>query len=77
MTPINIQDIVSFIQTRFLGGGALGPDDDLLLSGKIDSLGIVALIAFVEELRGAPIPAEDVTIENFATVSAMDRYLNG
>lgn len=34
-------------------GGALGPDTDLLGSGLLDSMGLVALIAFLEDRTGA------------------------
>lgn len=54
----------------------LNDDDELLLSGLIDSLGVVRLIAFIEEKIGSTIPPEDVTLENFQTVSAIANYLN-
>jgi acyl carrier protein len=53
----------------------LHDDDDLLLSGRIDSLGIVRLIAVIEEDFKISIPPEDVVIENFATLSAIASYL--
>jgi acyl carrier protein len=53
----------------------LGEEDDLLLSGWLDSLGVVRLIAFIEETMGIPVPPEDVTIENFLTVNAIAAYL--
>lgn len=58
-------------------GGAAGPgdDEDLLLSGLIDSLGVVRLIAFIEAEMGIRVPPEDVTIENFLTLQAMSDYL--
>jgi acyl carrier protein len=37
---------------------------------------VVRLIAFIEEKIGSPIPPEDVTLENFQTVSAIANYLN-
>ena len=53
----------------------LNDDDDLLLSGRIDSLGIVRLIALIEEEFKVDIPPEDVVIENFATLNAIASYL--
>ena len=77
MKPVSEGAISSFIEERFLSGRKVALDEDLLLTGQIDSLGIVALVAHLEELREAPIPAQDVTLENFKTVSAIAAYLNG
>ncbi len=60
---------------------ANGPDiqdhDDLLLSGLIDSLGVIRLITFIEEAFATHVPPEDVTIEHFGTLQAMANYLDG
>ena len=53
----------------------LKDDDELLLSGLIDSLGVVRLIAFIEEHLGLHVPPEDVIIENFQSLQAMSDYL--
>lgn len=50
-------------------------DDDLLLSGLVDSLGVVRLITFIEQELHIEVPPSDVTIENFATVNAIAVYL--
>lgn len=76
MNQVKAEQIGEFIGTRFLNGRAVSVDEDLLLTGQIDSLGIAALIAYLEELRGAAIPPKDVTLENFATIAAMTEYLN-
>ena len=51
------------------------PDDDLLGEGIIDSLGILQLVAFIEEKFNVAIPDEDVVIENFISVEALSSYL--
>lgn len=53
----------------------LNDDDDLLLSGLVDSLGVVRLIAYIEDDLRISVPAGDVTIENFGTVAAIANYL--
>jgi acyl carrier protein len=50
-------------------------DDDLLSEGIIDSLGILQLVAFIEDQFGVQIPDEDVVLENFMSVAALDAYL--
>lgn len=57
------------------GGRVVAPDDDLLGSGLVDSLGIMSIVFFVEKELGLKVPAEDVTIENFQTIETIDAYL--
>jgi acyl carrier protein len=54
---------------------AIGEDEDLLVSGVLDSLSVMSLIHYIEQDLTIDIPAEDVTIENFATLRAIDTYL--
>ena len=54
---------------------ALADDDDLLLNGLVDSLGVVRLLAFIETDLGTPVPPGDVTIENFGTVGSIAGFL--
>jgi acyl carrier protein len=53
----------------------LGEDDDLLASGLLDSLGAMELIHYIERDLAIDVPPEDVTIENFASLRAIDAYL--
>ena len=54
----------------------LSKEDDLLGSGLVDSLGMMKLISFLEKEYELKIPAEDMIIENFITVSAIEDYLD-
>jgi len=51
-------------------------EEDLLSEGIIDSLGILQLVAFIEDEFGVHIEDEDVVLENFQSVSALTNYLN-
>ncbi|MGD8444947.1 MAG: acyl carrier protein, partial [Desulfobacterales bacterium] len=51
-------------------------DDNLLLSGLIDSLGIMRLITFIEQEFQVKVQPEDVTIENFSTINIIADYLS-
>jgi acyl carrier protein len=53
----------------------LTEDDDLLTSGRINSLGIMQLVSFIEEEFQVTVPAEDVTLENFRSVRTITGYL--
>lgn len=54
---------------------AVGDDDDLLLSGLVDSVGVMRLVGWVEETCAVEIPPEDVTIENFGTIASVAAYV--
>jgi acyl carrier protein len=47
---------------------SLQPDDDLLSSEIIDSMGILQLVAFIEEKYGIEVGDEDIVPENFKTL---------
>lgn len=50
-------------------------EEDLLSEGIIDSLGILQLVAFIEDKFGIQIEDEDVVLENFQSISALTSYL--
>jgi acyl carrier protein len=50
-------------------------DTDLLLSGAVDSLGVVRVTQWIEDETGSEIDPGDVTLENFQTVSCMVAYI--
>lgn len=70
--------LIGYIRKQLLGGRndiELSPEDDLLGSGLIDSLGMIQLLGFIEEEFDLKIPPQDMTIENFMTVEAIGHYL--
>ena len=71
------QRILDFVAGELVGGeqGALGAGDDLLGSGRIDSLGVMRLVDFLEREFEVAIPPADVTIDHFMTVERIDAYL--
>jgi acyl carrier protein len=71
------QDIAEFVRHELLHGRkiALTDDTDLLSAGIVDSLGILRLVAFIEERFGVKVPDEDVVFENFQSIRAMAGYV--
>lgn len=72
--------ILKYIETDLIVSEAsfeIDKDDDLLGSGLVDSLGMMKLISFIEKTFKLKIPAEDMVIENFMTVSCITTYLKG
>ena len=75
---VHFQEILKrYISENLLNGRLqIEAEDDLLGDGLVDSMGIMWLIAFIEEKFEINVPPEDVTIENFRTIKLIDAYLN-
>lgn len=54
---------------------SLGLDDELLAAERIDSLGLMRLIAFIGEQFGVEVPYDEILIENFRDVRTIDAYV--
>ena len=50
-------------------------DTDLLLTGLVDSLGVVLIVEWIETELGRSIDPADVVLENFQTVESMMEFL--
>lgn len=70
-------DILDFVRQEILNepDSNLAPEDDLLETGLVDSIGMMRLVAFIETERGSKIPATDLVLENFKSIDAIVRYL--
>jgi len=73
-----IQKIRAYILTDIANDSNLviSDDDDLLGSGIIDSMGIMKLVAFLENEADVKIPPGEIVIENFMNLNAIEHYLN-
>ena len=76
---MNENELIEIVRTRFLGGDSSFPiaaDTKLLDEGICDSLGLVQLAVEVESRSaGLRIPDQDITRENFGSVSAILNYI--
>lgn len=52
-------------------------DTDLLLTGLVDSLGVVDIVAWLEDRLEVAIDPIDIVIENFQTVELMLSFVDG
>lgn len=77
--PTNITDqILTYIDRDLLGSTeeqSTLPGDDLLSTGLLDSIGVMRLVAFIEQAFQIKISPADVTIENFISAEAIVNYL--
>jgi D-alanine--poly(phosphoribitol) ligase subunit 2 len=74
----NYDIVTKYIQDNLLTGKGkieLSPEDDLLGSGLLDSMGVMRLVGFVEDTFNIKIPPEDIVIENFMDVKAITNYV--
>lgn len=65
-----------FINEELLSGETtIAPDDPMLADGMLDSVGIMRLVAFVDETFDYQVPPQHLTIEHFRTTRALAAYL--
>lgn len=71
------QDIRDYINSELLFEEDLVIDDDdnLLVTGILDSLALMRLVMHLEDNYDIEISPSDITLENFASLSAMAGYL--
>ena len=69
------EQLLEFTSKELLGGEPIEPDESLLADGMIDSLGMMRLVAYVQEVSGVTVPPQDLTIENFRTIDTITAYL--
>lgn len=67
------QTIINYLVNEVIGDSTveLAPDDDLLSSGLISSMGFFKLIGFMETEYDIKVAPEDMVIEHFMTVDAI------
>lgn len=69
-------DLLAFIAHEVAeGAGPIATDTDLLLTGLVDSLGVVMIVEWIETRLNITIDPGDVVLEHFETVDAMSGYL--
>jgi len=72
---VDVQSIIGKIQDDLSldPDVEIGPETELLMSGLVDSLGVVSLIAWLEDEIGTVIDPGLVTLENFECPQAIQR----
>ena len=76
-TPASFaHELAAFIDADVsLGGEQVRPETDLVMTGLVDSLGVVLIVEWLEQRLGITIDPADVVIEHFDTVDNMVGYL--
>ncbi len=64
--------LTAFIQGAVIADDeVIGNDTDLLLTGLVDSLGVVMIVEWIEAELSVTIDPADVVLEHFQTIDAM------
>jgi len=78
MNEMKTQELITFIREEVaVMDGDVASDTDLLLSGLVDSLGVIRITQWIEDELEVDVPPGDVTLENFQTVDRIVEYLSG
>ena len=75
---MNVDEIRRFIQTEILNEPdmEIAADENLLLSEILSSLSVAILVAHLQDTCNIKVPPEDVTLENFSTLQAIESYVS-
>jgi acyl carrier protein len=71
-------DVEQFIVgelTQGRGIDSVAPDEDLLASGIVDSHGVMEMVAFLEGRYGISVSDDDLTPENFQSLSSVEAFV--
>jgi acyl carrier protein len=74
-----LSELRSFIVDNFLYGdddGTLTNDISFLERGIIDSTGVLELVSFIEEKFGVTVEDDELTPENFDSLSRLSSYVS-
>lgn len=66
--------LTEMIMTEITYGQPVEPETDLLLTGLVDSIGVIRIVTWLEDHLGIEIDPVDVVLENFQTVQLMVEY---
>ncbi|HTG00854.1 MAG TPA: phosphopantetheine-binding protein [Nitrospirota bacterium] len=73
-----LQDLEKYLLTEIAadsGKRSLGADEDLLEQGIIDSMGILKLVAHIEQTHGIKVLDEDVIPDNFQNLNTIAGFI--
>ena len=73
-------ELRAFVVTRVAKGPradveAITESTNLLLSGLVDSLGVVMIVEWISKRAGVAVDAADVVLEHFESIDAMVAFL--
>lgn len=72
-----LETLISFVTSRFpqAQAASIGPEEDLLRQGLLDSVAIMQIVDYIEEDLGVELEGDEITVENFKSLGAMARLV--
>jgi len=71
-----LKEIHDFVVTEFASDrGSLAPDENLLVQGIVDSMGLLRLLTFLEQRFGFEATDTDMVPENFSTLERIRDFV--
>ena len=70
-----LEDALVQMITTEVAYSAVQPDTDLLLTGLVDSVGVIRIVTWMEDYLEIEIDPVDVVLEHFQTVELMAGYV--
>lgn len=71
-----LRNVRAFINSELVVSTSdITDEQELLMSGLLDSLNVMRLVGFLETEFATTIPPEDVIIENFGSISQISQYM--
>ena len=70
------EDLAEFLTQEVLEDVPELKPEQPLLTGLLDSFGLLALLNFIEERFGVTIPHDEVVTDNFRSVSALAQFID-
>lgn len=71
------KQLLKFIKTSILNEMVeIDADDELLVSGLVDSMNVMRLVSFVKNEFKLDIAPHEITIENFSSVRKLSLFLD-
>lgn len=68
-------DLLTMIREDITYGEPVAADTDLLLTGLVDSVGVIRIVGWLEDRLDTEIDPADVVLDHFQTVAQMMAYL--
>jgi len=66
----------TFIEKHILNSSeSVSADQELLISGLLDSMSVMRLVSFIKDEFSLSVPAQDITIEHFSSINSICQYL--
>lgn len=72
---LSAADLLAFLQDDLALAEPLDSETELFSAGLLDSVGMMQVIAFLEERGGIDVRPADVTLDNFDSVSRIMAYV--